>query len=221
MVVHLLSVLFILLLGQGTSSGPVSGRFDTSVSVRDSQSCDIYYSWLQNELSGTWELEQKQCPDALYFEPTLNACKPADQLVTKCSDAIAPTGSDHRRSRQLMTKEKKYRDQSDDDDWKNLNAEIPGKAMSPSNPDESQSGAKLPFRRGSSARQGTKRRKNGRPSKRKNAKKNWVAIFVRGCRFGDSPFEEDEEQPDEQMEEDETENQTNDNVEDNKPNGSK
>lgn len=213
------------MLGQRAGSLPFSNPFDSSVGVRDSQHCNIYYKWVKNELQGNWELEKYQCRASFFFEPTLNSCRPADELVTKCSGSTEATGRHSGRSvRHLSTRDKKYRDRTDDEDLKYSNGEVSDNSMSPSNPEEPQSGAKLPFRRGngSSTKPGTKRRKNsdGRPSKRKN-KKNWVAIFVRGCRFGDSPFEEGEEQPDEQLEEDETENQTNDDVEDSKPNNSK
>ena len=221
MVVHLLSVLLILLFGQKASTGPVSSLFDTSASVRDSRSCDTYYSWVKNQYYGTWELERRQCPDSLYFEPTLNACKPADQLVIKC--AVRDPKS--RRARHLMTRDEKYRDQTDED-LKYSEGEVPDKSMSPSSPEYLQSAKKHPFRRfnGTSTGAGTKRRNNnGRPNKRRNKKKkNWVAIFVRGCnsQFGNSPFDDDDEQP-EQLEEDEFENQENDDIEGSKPSGSK
>lgn len=223
--VHHLCVLLVLLLGQQASSGPVPD--DRSASFRDAHSCAHYYSWVKNEHYDTWELERKQCPDQLYFEPTLNVCKPADQLVIKC-----PKGStipndepsavaNSRRVRQLLTRDKKHADLWDsNDDLKYSTDE--GKAMSPSNPEES-GGKKLPFRRhpGLSAKQGTKRRKNTGNRANKKKKKNWVAIFVRGCnnRLDDSPFDDDDEQQDEQLEEDENENQTNDDVE--RPGGSK
>lgn len=233
--VHLLCVLLVLLLGQEASCGPVPGPGDTSASVRDAHSCAHYYSWVKNQHYGTWELERKQCPAELYFEPTLNVCKPADQLVIKCSNNSPTTPdqasvSNSRRVRQHTTRDKRYSDLSDNvEDLKYSIDEIPDKSMSSSNPEELQSGGKkLPFRRhrgnGSSAKQGTKRRKNSNnKANKKRNKKNWVAIFVRGCnsRFGDSPFDDDDEQPDEQLEEDENENQTNEDAENGEQGGSK
>ena len=126
-------------------------------------------------------LEENYCPDFKFFEPSLNECKSIDELITKCSNL---ENSNHLTNREQEIRDIKIKNRKTDDKEQNNEDKFIER-----------------INKKSSKLASSKSRKNRINKKRK---KNWVAIFIKGCSSGiGNPYDDDEdEQFDEENDED-------------------